>query len=184
MESSYWSIMVKMQYEINRFPWIFISIHVPTPTHWSTLHQGRSRCPERAPWMPCARALPCAVFIDCKYSMACFTHSCWQTQGLSAVIHNEPRASLVLAFLLCSVLFFIPNLINLHSPWGAAADSSLPIRQTHLCCFDFGCSISLWFVYICVIQKNTGARWTGKYFSIGTAINLFVLQSSFKHASF
>lgn len=65
----------------------------------------------------------------------------------------------MLAFLaLYSVLLFIPNLVNLHSPQGAAADSSLPIRQTHLCYFDFGCSISLqWFVYICVIQKNTGA---------------------------
>lgn len=59
---------------------------------------------------------------------------------------------------LYSVLFFISNLINLHSPQGAAADSSLLTRQTHLCYFDFGCSISLqWFVCICVMQKNTGA---------------------------
>lgn len=72
---------------------------------------------------------------------------------------------LILAFLaLYRVLFFIINLINLHSPQGAAANSSPPIRQTHLCYFDFGCGISLqWFVYLCIIQKNTGAGWTGKY---------------------
>lgn len=95
------------------------------------------------------------TYIGCKYPTAYFAHSCWQTQGLSEMIHSYPQVSLMLAFLgLYSILFFIPNLITLHCLQGAAQDSYLPIREIHLRYFDFDCGVSssgLW--HMCNQEK-------------------------------
>lgn len=131
-----------------------------TPTHWHTVLQRSSESLKPILQRHCARTSMyyTCIRIGCKYPTAYFACSCWQTQGLSEMIHNYPGVSLMLAFLtLYSILFFIPNLITLQSLQGAAQDSYLPIRQIHLCYFDFNCSaFSIGVcVCMCVIKTNT-----------------------------
>lgn len=126
-----------------------MNIHKHTRAYTNTLTRCTSKN-KQEPWnstseAPCQSPPVCYthIYIGCKYPTACFAHSCWQIQGLSEMIHNYPRVSLVLAFLgLYSILFYTPNLITLHSLWGAVWDSYMPIRQIHLCYFDFYCSVS------------------------------------------
>lgn len=126
-----------------------MNMHKHTHAYTNTLTHCMSKN-KQEPWNSTLEALHQSlsvcyihIYIGCKYPTAYFAHSCWQTQGLSEMIHNYPRVSLMLAFLgLYSILFFIPNLITLHSLQGAAQDSYLPIRQIHLRYFDFDCSVS------------------------------------------
>lgn len=122
------------------------------------------------------------TYIGCKYPTAYFAHSCWQTQGLSEMIHSYPQVSLMLAFLgLYSILFFIPNLITLHCLQGAAQDSYLPIRQIHLRYFDFDCGVSSSGLCAYVSSRKILAQDelqnTSQSVSEVTGINSFLLQS-------
>lgn len=162
---------------------------MPTPTHWHIVPQRSSKSLKPILQRHCASTSMyyTCIHIGCKYPTAYFACSCWQTQGLSEMIHNYPGVSLMLAFLtLYSILFFIPNLITLHSLQGAAQDSYLPIRQIHLYYFDFDCSVSSIGVCACVSSRQILAGWTGEYFSVGisevTAINLSFPSSPLKHA--
>lgn len=127
------------------------------------------------------------IYIGCKYPTANFAHSCLQTQGLSEMIHNYPQVSLMLAFLgLYSILFFIPNLITLHSLQGAAQDSYLPVRQIHLRYFDCSTSFSGLCAYVSsrkiLAQDELGN--TSQLVSEVTAINFFYYRVFFQTCLF
>lgn len=82
------------------------------------------------------------------------------------MIRNYPHVSLMLAFLpLYSILFFIPNLIALHSLQGAAQESSAN-KRNHLALFWFLSVVSSPVVCVHVCHHSTTV-WIGEYFSIG-----------------
>lgn len=119
-----------------------MNIHKHTCAYSNTLIHSVSRnkqVPPNSPLGACARALP--VLYPWEYWMEISHGSlCSFLLANTRIKGSDPQLTsgvFMLAFLaLYTVLFFITNLIDLHSPQGAAADSSLPIIQTHLCYFD------------------------------------------------
>jgi len=87
--------------------------------------------------------------------MACFARSCWQTQGLSEMIHSYSQVSPMLAFLgLYSILLLTPKLITWYSLQKAARDSCLLRRQIHLRYFGFDCNVSSSGLCACVSSRK------------------------------